>query len=110
MYAIRSYYDHSHRSRRSRRADDARLRLSERRRHLAILARLAGDARRAVQSVLAAAAGCGGAPEPVPPVTTGAMREIPAELLAGETKAVSYSGFREGQHPDRGSGAVNPSA
>ncbi len=24
--------------------------------------------------------------------------------------AVAYSGFREGQHPDRGSGAVNPSA
>ena len=24
--------------------------------------------------------------------------------------AVAYSGFREGQHPDRGDGAVNPSA
>jgi exo-beta-1,3-glucanase (GH17 family) len=30
-------------------------------------------------------------------------------LLAGETMAVAYSGFREGQHPDRGEGAVNPS-
>jgi exo-beta-1,3-glucanase (GH17 family) len=30
-------------------------------------------------------------------------------LLAGETMAVAYSGFREGQHPDRGDGAVNPS-
>jgi len=30
-------------------------------------------------------------------------------LLAGEVMAVAYSGFREGQHPDRGSGAVNPS-
>lgn len=31
------------------------------------------------------------------------------ELLAGVYKAVCYSGFREGQHPDRGQGAVNPS-
>ena len=31
-------------------------------------------------------------------------------LLAGEVMAVAYSGFREGQHPDRGDGAVNPSA
>ncbi|MBT8135534.1 MAG: glycosyl hydrolase [Gammaproteobacteria bacterium] len=30
-------------------------------------------------------------------------------LLAGEVMAVAYSGFRAGQHPDRGSGAVNPS-
>ena len=30
-------------------------------------------------------------------------------LIAGETMAVAYSGFRAGQHPDRGSGAVNPS-
>ncbi|MDH3588766.1 MAG: glycosyl hydrolase [Gammaproteobacteria bacterium] len=30
-------------------------------------------------------------------------------LLAGEVMAVAYSGFREGQHPDRGDGAVNPS-
>jgi exo-beta-1,3-glucanase (GH17 family) len=59
--------------------------------------------------LLAAGVGCGGAVGPVPPATTGAMREIPAELLAGETKAVSYSGFRKDQHPDRGGGAVNPS-
>lgn len=31
-------------------------------------------------------------------------------FLAGEVMAVAYSGFREGQHPDRGDGAVNPSA
>ncbi|MBT8092742.1 MAG: hypothetical protein KJN77_06880, partial [Gammaproteobacteria bacterium] len=31
------------------------------------------------------------------------------DLLAGEVMAVAYSGFREGQHPDRGDGAVNPS-
>lgn len=30
-------------------------------------------------------------------------------LLAGTQKAVAYSGFREGQHPDRGDGAVLPS-
>ena len=35
--------------------------------------------------------------------------QSPDDLLAGETMAVAYSGFRAGQHPDRGSGAVNPS-
>ena len=30
-------------------------------------------------------------------------------LIAGEVMAVAYSGFRAGQHPDRGDGAVNPS-
>jgi exo-beta-1,3-glucanase (GH17 family) len=34
---------------------------------------------------------------------------IPGKLLAGEVMALAYSGFREGQHPDRGQGAVNPS-
>ena len=32
-----------------------------------------------------------------------------AYLLAGEPIAIAYSGFREGQYPDRGDGAVNPS-
>ena len=36
--------------------------------------------------------------------------QLPEALLAGETMAIAYSGFREGQHPDRGEGAVNPSA
>ncbi len=31
------------------------------------------------------------------------------KLLSGEVMAMAYSGFREGQHPDRGEGAVNPS-
>jgi exo-beta-1,3-glucanase (GH17 family) len=31
------------------------------------------------------------------------------DLLVGISKAVSYSGFRTGQHPDRGDGAANPS-
>ena len=39
-----------------------------------------------------------------------APRQSPEDLLAGEVMAVAYSGFREGQHPDRGEGAVNPSA
>lgn len=30
-------------------------------------------------------------------------------LLINETIAIAYSGFREGQHPDRGKGAINPS-
>ena len=30
------------------------------------------------------------------------------KLLAGELMAVAYSGFRAGQHPDRGDGAINP--
>ena len=32
-----------------------------------------------------------------------------SDLLVGVKKAVCYSGFRAGQHPDRGDGAVNPS-
>jgi len=32
-----------------------------------------------------------------------------SSLIAGVSRAVAYSGFREGQHPDRGNGAVNPS-
>ena len=31
------------------------------------------------------------------------------DLLVGEVMALAYSGFREGQHPDRGAGANNPS-
>lgn len=36
--------------------------------------------------------------------------QSPTDLVAGEIMAVAYSGFRDGQHPDRGDGAVNPSA
>jgi exo-beta-1,3-glucanase (GH17 family) len=36
--------------------------------------------------------------------------QSPSDLVAGEVMAVAYSGFREGQYPDRGNGAVNPSA
>jgi exo-beta-1,3-glucanase (GH17 family) len=55
-------------------------------------------------AILAAGAGCTQAP-----VAQDSMRQAPGALLAGESMAVSYSGFREGQYPDRGSGAVNPS-
>jgi len=41
---------------------------------------------------------------------TGELKQSPDDLLAGEIMAVAYSGFREGQHPDRGDGAVNPSS
>ena len=44
------------------------------------------------------------------PVAGGAasLVQAPDALLAGQVMAVAYSGFREGQHPDRGDGAVNP--
>jgi exo-beta-1,3-glucanase (GH17 family) len=44
------------------------------------------------------------------------IREMPEDiqptqqLFANTHEAVCYSGFRTGQHPDRGEGAVNPSA
>jgi exo-beta-1,3-glucanase (GH17 family) len=37
------------------------------------------------------------------------LRQSEDDLLNGVSRAVCYSGFREGQHPDRGDGAVNPS-
>jgi len=43
------------------------------------------------------------------PEQTDAYQQQPSALVAGEVMAMSYSGFREGQHPDRGKGAVNPS-
>ena len=36
-------------------------------------------------------------------------KQGPDQLIAGEVMAIAYSGFREGQHPDRGDGAANPS-
>ena len=43
-----------------------------------------------------------------PPASQG-IAQTADELVGGEVVAVAYSGFREGQHPDRGQGAVNPS-
>lgn len=39
----------------------------------------------------------------------GVLQQTSAGRLNGEVMAVAYSGFREGQHPDRGDGAANPS-
>jgi exo-beta-1,3-glucanase (GH17 family) len=36
------------------------------------------------------------------------FRQPAGALLHGQVMAVAYSGFRAGQHPDRGHGAVNP--
>jgi exo-beta-1,3-glucanase (GH17 family) len=58
--------------------------------------------------LLGAVAGCCGHP-PSPQKETFEIRPLPSGWLSGQVSAVSYSGFREGQHPDRGSGAVNPS-
>jgi len=56
-------------------------------------------------------AGCYSASNKVHSPITGELgRQSPNALVAGQVMAVAYSGFREGQHPDRGNGAVNPSA
>ncbi len=39
-----------------------------------------------------------------------AIQQKKEDLLASVAKAVCYSGFRSGQHPDRGEGGVNPTA
>ena len=36
------------------------------------------------------------------------LPQLPQDLIDGEHWALSYSGFRKGQHPDRGDGAKNP--
>lgn len=36
------------------------------------------------------------------------IKQKETNLIAGRFKAVAYSGFRSGQHPDRGNGAVSP--
>jgi exo-beta-1,3-glucanase (GH17 family) len=45
----------------------------------------------------------------IPFLVESVFRQTRDALISGEVMAVSYSGFREGQHPDRGNGAVNPS-
>ncbi len=58
-----------------------------------------------------AAAGCASASQRAQTTIAAESDQQPPEaLVAGEVMAVAYSGFREGQHPDRGDGAVNPSA
>ncbi len=36
------------------------------------------------------------------------LQQQKSDLLAGLSRGLCYSGFRHGQHPDRGGGAVNP--
>ena len=45
----------------------------------------------------------------IPFLVEGDFVQSSEHLVSGEHFAISYSGFREGQHPDRGNGAVNPS-
>ena len=52
--------------------------------------------------------GCRYSGEDKPVVERVALQQDAAALLKGEVMAVAYSGFREGQHPDRGAGANNP--
>ena len=63
---------------------------------------------RALACSIVLAAGCGHA-GPTPGGRDDGLRQDPGDLLAGEFMAIAYSGFREGQHPDRGDGAINPS-
>lgn len=62
-------------------------------------------------SLLVAVSAC---TEPQQPVGAadrlGVLRQSAVDRLDGATMAVAYSGYREGQHPDRGEGAVNPDA
>jgi exo-beta-1,3-glucanase (GH17 family) len=64
----------------------------------------------ALAIVILVTAGCSPASdEGVALRDTESIQQVPDGLLAGQAMAVAYSGFREGQHPDRGDGAVNPS-
>ncbi|MBN2597903.1 MAG: hypothetical protein JXR82_14100 [Marinifilaceae bacterium] len=45
----------------------------------------------------------------LPQTTAIEIKQTSEDLLNGVSKAVCYSGFRTGQHPDRGEGAINPS-
>ena len=48
-------------------------------------------------------------PEPISPMNRHELRQTKESLIAGLQKGIAYSGFRSGQHPDRGSGAILPS-
>ena len=56
---------------------------------------------RALAALLALALGVSG-------LTAQELGQDRSGLLLGQVEAVCYSGFRAGQHPDRGNGAVNP--
>jgi exo-beta-1,3-glucanase (GH17 family) len=59
-------------------------------------------ARRTLAAFILVASGCASDPGPAQ------FRQNPGDLLAGQVMAIAYSGFRAGQHPDRGAGAVYP--
>jgi exo-beta-1,3-glucanase (GH17 family) len=42
------------------------------------------------------------------PAAIAPLQQKAGDLLCGLQKGICYSGFRHGQHPDRGDGAVNP--
>lgn len=48
----------------------------------------------------------GSTPSTAPPIP---IQQKTDDLLSGTHRAICYSGFRAGQHPDRGEGAINPS-
>jgi len=60
-------------------------------------------------ALLLVTVGCSNEPADISATTNAGIQQGAADLVAGEVMAVAYSGFREGQHPDRGDGAVNPS-
>ena len=55
------------------------------------------------------AAGCTSSSDDTQVTENVGYSQQPVDLLNGEVMAMAYSGFREGQHPDRGAGANNPS-
>lgn len=59
--------------------------------------------------IFALLAGCLSEPKTKKNTGPGMTVHPQSNLLASEVMAMSYSGFREGQHPDRGDGAANPS-
>ena len=64
----------------------------------------------AFTAVVIAIAGCSSATDNTDPRReSGAFVQAPDDLISAEVMAVAYSGYRQGQHPDRGDGAVNPS-
>ena len=58
---------------------------------------------------LVAAAGCASLPPASEAPARAPIAQSPGALLAGTAVAVAYSGYRRGQHPDRGDGEVAPS-
>lgn len=59
--------------------------------------------------LLATLAATGNAAETVTNSTSALIQQKPDALLGGFQRAVCYSAFRHGQHPDRGDGTANPS-